>query len=346
MLIRSYARLFLSRGARLANRFSNNLKKIGINVSSSLVKSLYDGLSPQVKKTANMILLPLEGDSGHLYGLDNKTGSLVPFTFHRGTMASIFDVSRKMEIVSSDIPRIDYGYYTDEPKILIEKESTNLIKSNATLDQVTSVTYSDDYYQGYKIVANSTLNTHRVSYNNGVSAADTQVGSVFLKYSGIRYVQLRIRSGSVLQWLMVDLIDGVISQNMGGLIASISQKENGWYRVIFRDAGLADATSYLIIGLSDQPTVSTQLYQFTGNGIDGICYAYPQVEKQANPTSYIPISSSAVTRSADLLSISLSKESNVEIQTTERLIEETKPAGVWNVDQDLNNEGIKYIAIY
>lgn len=44
--------------------------------------------------------------------------------------------------------------------------------------------------------------------------------------------------------------------------------------------------------------------------------------------------------------ISLSKESNVEIQTTERLIEETKPAGVWNVDQDLNNEGVKYIAIY
>ncbi|BES63078.1 hypothetical protein DCPSUM001_33220 [Dysgonomonas capnocytophagoides] len=303
-------------------------------------------MSPQVKKTAKIILLPIEGDSGHLYGMDNKTGSLIPFTFHRGTMASLFDVSKKMEIISSDMPRIDYGYYTNEPKILIEKESTNLVKSNATLDQVTSVAYSDDYYQGYKIVANSTLNTHRVSYNNGVSAADTQVGSVFLKYSGIRYVQLRIRSGSVLQWLMVDLIDGVISQNMGGLTASISQKQNGWYRVVFRDAGLADATSYLIIGLSDQPTVSTQLYQFTGNGIDGICYAYPQVEKQANPTSYIPISSSAVTRSADLLSIELLTDSNIEIQTTSRLIQETKEAGTWNIDQDLNNEGVKYIAIY
>lgn len=303
-------------------------------------------MSPQVKNQAKIILLPLDGDTGHLYGMNTKNGSVVPFAFQRATQGTYIDESGKMNTMESGKGRIDYGYYSDERKILIETESTNLVKTPATLESVIVSNYSDSFYSGFKVTASNTLSAHRVVYNNGVDAIEPQSAYILLKYNGVRYTQLRIRSGTVQQWIMVDLVNGVITQNTGNLTANISKVKNDWYRVSLQDVGLAGATSYFIIGLSDQPTVSTQTYQFTGNGVDGIYYAYPQVEKRASSTSYIPISSSAVTRSADLLNITLDKSSNIEISTSNRLIELNKIAGLWNINEDLNNEGINYLAIY
>lgn len=302
-------------------------------------------MSPQVKKTAKIILLPIEGDSGHLYGMDNKTGSLVPFLFSRATMGTCWNEDILLVNKESNVPRIDSLIYSQERNILVEKASTNII-SSIRLDYINRTEYDDGYYSGWKISANTTLNSHRVVYPTTTTAATPTSASVLLKYNGVRYVQLRLRSGGGSQWCIIDTQTGQVTQNIGSLSINVKPVRNGWFKIDFSDIGSPSATAFLIIRMTDTETESEPLNQFSGDGVSGIYYAYPQLEKQNNPTSYIPISSSEVTRSADSLSISLSKESNVEIQTTERLIEETKPAGTWNVDQDLNNEGIKYIAIY
>lgn len=302
-------------------------------------------MSPQVKKTAKIILLPIEGDSGHLYGMDNKTGSIIPFLLSRATMGTCYNEDILLVNKESNVPRIDSLNYSSERKILIEKASTNIL-STATLEFADRTEYNDGYYQGYRLVANTLLNRHGVIYPTTTTATDYTSASVLIKYNGIKYVQLRLRSGGTDQWCIIDTQTGDVSQNIGGLNVSVTEVSNEWFKVDLSDSGSPSATAYLIIRLSITPTISEYIPQFLGNGVSGMYYAYPQVEKQTKPTSYIPVSSSAVTRSADLLSIELSKETNVEIQTTERLIEETKPSGIWNVDQDLNNEGIKYIAIY
>lgn len=302
-------------------------------------------MSPQVKRTAKIILLPIEGDEGHIYGINNKTGSLVPFIFSRATMGTCWNEDILLVSKESNIPRIDSLNYGTERKILVEKASTNIL-STATLEFANRTEYNDGYYQGYRLVANTELNRHGIIYPTTTTGTTPTSASVLIKYNGVKYVQLRLRSGGENQWCIIDTQTGQVTQNIGSLSINVKPVRNGWFKIDLSDIGAPSATAYLIIRMSDTETISEPIKKFSGDGVSGIYYAYPQLEKQNNPTSYIPISSSAVTRSADLLSISLSKESNVEIQTTERLIEETKPAGVWNVDQDLNNEGVKYIAIY
>lgn len=302
-------------------------------------------MSPQVKKTAKIILLPIEGDSGHLYGMDNKTGSLVPFLLSRATMGTCYNEDTLLVNKESNVPRIDSLNYSSERKILVEKASTNII-STATLEFTNRTEYNDEYYSGWNLLAHATSNRHGVLYPTTTTATNHTSASVLIKYNGIKYVQLRLRSGGTDQWCIIDTQSGAISQNVGALAVSVNQVRNGWFKVDLSDSGSPSATAYLIIRMSSSATISEPIPQFLGDNVSGIYYAYPQLEKQNKPTSYIPISSSAVTRSADLLSIELSKESNVEIQTTSRLIQETKEAGTWNVDQDLNNEGVKYIAIY
>lgn len=302
-------------------------------------------MSPQVKKTAKIILLPIEGDSGHLYGMDNKTGSLVPFLLSRATMGTCYNEDILLVNKESNVPRIDSLIYSQERKILIEKASTNII-SSINLEFINRTEYDDGYYSGWMLSANTTLNRHGVVYPTTTTATTATSASVLLKYNGVRYVQLRLRSGGENQWCIIDTQTGQVTQNIGSLSINVKPVRNGWFKIDLSDIGAPSATAYLIIRMSDTETISEPIKQFSGDGVSGIYYAYPQLEKQNNPTSYIPISSSAVTRSADLLSIELSKESNVEIQTTSRLIQETKEPGIWNIDQDLNNEGIKYIAIY
>lgn len=302
-------------------------------------------MSPHVKRTAKIILLPIEGDEGHIYGINNKTGSLVPLLFSRATMGTCWNEDILLVSKESNIPRIDSLNYRTERKILVEKASTNIL-STATLEFANRTEYNDGYYQGYSLIANTALNRHGVIYPTTTTGTTPTSASVLIKYNGVKYVQLRLRSGGTDQWCIIDTQTGEVSQNIGGLTVSVTEVSNEWFKVDLADSGSPSATAYLIIRLLITPTISENIPQFSGDGVSGMYYAYPQVEKTNNPTSYIPIGGSAVTRSADLLSISLSKESNVEIQTTYRLIEETKPAGVWNVDQDLNNEGVKYIAIY
>lgn len=302
-------------------------------------------MSPQVKKTANTILLPIEGDSGHLYGMDNKTGSLIPFLFSRATLGTCYDEDSLLVNKESNVPRIDSINYSSERNILVEKASTNII-SSVNLEFINRTEYDDGYYSGWMLSANTTLNRHGVVYPTTTTATTATSASVLLKYNGVRYVQLRLRSGGENQWCIIDTQTGQVTQNMGSLSIKVKPVRNGWFKIDLSDIGAPSATAYLIIRMSDAETISEPIKQFSGDGVSGIYYAYPQLEKQNNPTSYIPISSSAVTRSADLLSIELLTDSNIEIQTTSRLIQETKEAGTWNVDSDLNNEGVKYIAIY
>jgi len=107
--------------------YRHNLSLIGITIDEVLLLNLYQNLPTNVQTGAKVILLPIAAKEGVVYAMDNITGDLVPFNFSRSSSATLFDKDKNMEFVGNNIPRIDYGNYTDDVKLLVEKESTNLL---------------------------------------------------------------------------------------------------------------------------------------------------------------------------------------------------------------------------
>jgi hypothetical protein len=89
------------------------------------VEAAYLSVDAEIRDKASVLLLPLATANGVVYGMDGR-GGLVPFQFSRITEATLFDKDMNLVVTESNMPRIDYGNYSNEAKILIEKTTTNL----------------------------------------------------------------------------------------------------------------------------------------------------------------------------------------------------------------------------
>jgi len=318
----------------LINRFTSTLDKIGVNVDKDLLASLYNNLDTHIKKNAKVILLPVATASGVVYGMDNKTGKPVPFSFSRDSSATLFDKDKNMRLVGADMPRVDYGNYSGGVKLLIEKESTNYVRDNdfnLKLDIVGTNYQIIDYDWDSVVLAtkaaqlSSGLGATSYYYKRPGNIPNTDVtASMFYQNSENQ------------QWIngVAAGYDGLINfsdfQSTTPFINTIIK--DGIYR-ISRDGYTLNLNPFY--GFAKQTgTLSRKSYV--------IGY---QVEDGDTVTSYIPTTDSQATRSADSLSIELQNESSVYLKTTSQETTLQKPAGIWNIHEDLNNEGIEILAI-
>jgi len=206
-----------------------------------------------------------------------------------------------------DVPRLDYrnadGSLNSCPRLLLEPQRTNLalyseqfetswtaqtatITSNATTAPNGTLTAD-------KLVAAVGLGLpaqHRIDQTS-TSAAGNNTFSVYLKKGEIEFIFLRIGlSGAI-----VNLNNGAISQITAGIVASSVDAGNGWYRFIITKAA-SIANEVLRINLNQTATFT----DFIGNGTDGAFIWGAQYEVGAYATTYIPTTTAAVTRLADL----------------------------------------------
>jgi hypothetical protein len=212
--------------------------------------------------------------------------------------------------VSNLMPRLDYNPSTLAAQgFLVEEARTNLclqsedwgsatwsksgstITANATTAP-TGTTVAD------KLVEDTSTGTHITTQSISLGGSvdnSAYVISVFAKASERTRCQLFDNAQASSGITSFDLSNGTVVSGTG----TITAVGNGWYRCSVFPLKSTSITSTLTIRLIS--TGSTTNY--TGDGTSGIFVFGAQLEVGAFPTSYIPTTTTALTRAADVASV-------------------------------------------
>ena len=237
--------------------------------------------------------------------LDNR------ITFTRASGATRINSAGLIETVASNSPRFDYNPVTLQPRgLLIEEQRTNLLtyseqfdnaawsKTNATV--TANAATAPDNTLTADLVIPSTASGNHTSSQYAVTAAigSTYSVSVYAKASGYSWVRLSLGGVAGGGYAFFDVSSGttgVISDRPGDSAAIVSCG-NGWYRCSFTASVVTAGTLYQDIYIQS----ANNQFSFTGDGTSGIYIWGAQLEAGSFPTSYIPTTTAAVTRAADV----------------------------------------------
>ena len=229
----------------------------------------------------------------------------LPFTATRSTSATRVNKEGLIEVVSNEVPRIDYTD-SEDGVFLLEKAATNLVTYSEDFSQwdMSNTSYSpnqtispDGTLNSAKIIPN-TNNVKHYTYFQGAAMNNNQSWSIFVKAEN--YSNISITSGSISNGFEVkfDLSLGTVHSVQGAAYESskIESIGNGWYRcsvISSRTSG-----SWLQIYVLDDSHNSI----FQGDGTSGIYLWGGQTVNSSVTTSYIPTYGSSATRSAETAS--------------------------------------------
>jgi hypothetical protein len=245
--------------------------------------------------------------------VDSRTGqSLITFT--RASSATFIDSAGTLQTAAVDVPRFDHNPTTGESLgLLVEEARTNLLVRSEEFDNASwskvlatvtanQTTAPDGTSNADKLIGNATLDGHYVQQNiSGATSGISYTSAVFAKASELTRFELLHAVGSTLYAQGYDLSNGTLLTRVtagttaatGGFIQAVG---NGWYR-----CGITQT--------SDGTTGAVRLTLRSGNSVafdatsQGAFFWGAQLEVGAFATSYIPTTTAAATRSADVASI-------------------------------------------
>jgi len=242
---------------------------------------------------ASLIYYPSGYKAGKAYSLKPTDGS-GDLTFTRASTATRVNESGLIESVATGVPRIDFTG-GGCGKLLLEPQRTNVSDN--------SENFSDWIQVGFTQTLNSTISpsntltadtffesagtTHIAFKDFSVTSGLNYTISFFLKSQGGRNVRILGStgfSGSV----DVNLSTGAILAGSGIVETFI----NGWYRVSINCNATTSTGRIILYSLDGTSSVE-------GDPTKGIICWGAQVEQGSYPTSYIPTTTTAVTRTQD-----------------------------------------------
>jgi hypothetical protein len=248
--------------------------------------------------------------------LNNQVTSTPPVTFTRASSATFIDSAGTLQTAAVDVPRFDHNPTTGESLgLLVEEQRTNSFLqsqdfstswSNVGSSENTNVSVAPDGTQTADALVDTAINeTHNFTQNvSGLAGSTAHTFSCFMKKGSTNYGVLGFAPTS--SWgigtgasVFFDLNNGTVgtASNATGTIQALP---NGWYRCTATATTVATPeTATMRIGSSLTGAAQT----YTGTGDEAIYAWGAQLEVGAFPTSYIPTTTAAATRSADVASI-------------------------------------------
>jgi hypothetical protein len=237
--------------------------------------------------------------------IDFTTASLDPrITFARsGNTATVVNSSGYVVGINADLPRFDFNPVTFACKgLLIEEARTNNFvyssdfsqanwtKQLSTVSLDNGVNSPANVAGVYKLIPNNGSAGH-LRYSFTTANSTTYASSFFCKKA--EYDWVAFGRGGPTVWF--DLTNGVLGTVGAGYTGSIQAFPNGWYRCTLTYVETTGASgTWRFYPSSSNGTIAT------GNGTNGVYIWGSDLQVGAFQTSHIPTEATAVTRNADI----------------------------------------------
>lgn len=262
-------------------------------------------ITPAFNLTATERVLPKLALDFTTTALDSR------ITFTRtGATATRVNSSGYVESVAADTPRFDFSPVTLLCKgLLIEESRTNLyIQSNGFDDGVNwtavrssvdsaAATSPDGANNAFKLVEDNTATDTHALQQPVTTTAVAYTMACYAKKAERDWIALRLRDfGGTYRFAYFDLTNGVVGTVGSNLTATIEDAGSGWYRckATVSAAYAGGNTSGVYLASANGTNV------YSGDGSSGVYLWGAQLEAGAFATSYIPTTSAALTRNADV----------------------------------------------
>lgn len=221
---------------------------------------------------ASLVLVPSGYKASKVYAQKPLTtdGQL---TFSRASTATRVNSAGLIETVSSNVPRLDYTN-SSCPKLLLEKQSTNYFTNSAPMVTTGWTSTGVTLTAGQADPAGGT-GALRVQMAAGSSSMYRIFGYAAVSYARSAYMKANTAQSVRFE----DPFTG------NGVVANLTTQ---WQRFSFAEV--------VAIGMGMQFTNAND------NAAKDFFLAFPQIEESTYATSFIPTTSSAVTRLADTAS--------------------------------------------
>lgn len=271
-------------------------------------------ITPAYSPTATERVLPR-------LALDFTTGVLdsrVTVTRALNTATRV-NSSGYIEIVNANLPRFDYSPTTLAPKgLLIEEMRANIFTysedfsnaawQRANLNLTPNVINAPTNTQvGSFFVPTAISNVH-VLYRNSITitAGTTYTLSIFAKKGAYAYIGLGLHNGAVTAGNEALRVFNLNNGTLGGAYnttptnSTIEDFGNGWYRcsITWTISTTSMNPAFFVLPSDQNPRTS-----FTGDGTSGLYMFGGGCEAGAFATSYIPTTTTSLTRNADAVSM-------------------------------------------
>ena len=243
-------------------------------------------------------------------------------SFSRASTGTFFNSSGVLTTAAVNGPRFDHVYDGSSwvsKGLLVEEQRTNNSQYSEDLTNAWWTKYQtsilsnsaaalDGNQTADKLVENSLNDQHSI-FNSGfaTTAGTAYTISFFAKSAGRNFIQFMSAtslSGASAR-ANFDLQSGVLGTVSGtNTTAEIVNVGNGWYRCVTKiSSASATGTAYLQFAMVSSAT-ATAGEAYLGDGSSGVLIWGIQLESGGGfPTSYIPTTTAAVTRSADVCQI-------------------------------------------
>ncbi|HAJ90194.1 MAG TPA: hypothetical protein DCM27_04155, partial [Rhodospirillaceae bacterium] len=221
-------------------------------------------------------------------------------SFTRSSIGTYFDSTGILQTAPINTPRFDYDPVTHQPKgILIEESRTNLLKSSDNLLSYWSPNLSATVTYDDVIAPDGTMTADTISATASgagkyqsipITSGTTYTNSLFLKFVSGSSSSIRFGSDSNATTIKINpQTMNIISNSANVITSNINSVGGGWYRLAWSWSTPNTVTSFI-------------LYNDTASPIAFAVWGM-QTEQGSFPTSYIPTTTTAITRAADTLTI-------------------------------------------